>query len=121
MKKLIFLFVLLVVHIHLVFSQTQTKKQRPNIIFILTDDHRADALGYAGNKLAITPEMDKLAQSGTYFRHAMSSTPICAASRATILSGMYERAHRYTFQTGNIKDAYMSNAYPKILRGVNFH
>jgi alpha-L-rhamnosidase len=110
------------------FSQTEpntpkvnVSKQKPNIIFILTDDHRWDALGYVGNKLAITPEMDRLAQSGTYFRHAMASTPICAASRATILSGMYERAHRYTFQTGNIRDAYMSNAYPKILRGAGYY
>jgi alpha-L-rhamnosidase len=106
---------------HHVSAQKSVSNQKPNIIFILTDDHRYDALGYVGNKLAITPEMDKLAQSGTYFRQAMSSTPICAASRATILSGMYERAHRYTFQTGNIKDAYMSNAYPKILRGSGYH
>lgn len=100
--------------------KTKEKKQ-PNIIFILTDDQRWDALGYTGNKLAHTPEMDKLAQSGTYFRKAMVTTPICAASRATILSGMYERAHRYTFQTGAIKDEFMANAYPKILRGAGYY
>ena len=103
-------------------KQPSTKaNQKPNIIFILTDDQRWDALGYAGNKLAHTPEMDKLAQEGTYFRKAMVTTPICAASRATILSGMYERAHRYTFQTGNIKDVFMGNAYPKILRGGGYY
>lgn len=101
---------------------TNTKEnQKPNIIFILTDDQRWDALGYAGNKLAHTPEMDKLAQSGVYFRKAMVTTPICAASRASILSGMYERTHRYTFQSGNIKDEFMANAYPKILRGAGYH
>jgi alpha-L-rhamnosidase len=97
------------------------QKKQPNIIFILTDDQRWDALGYTGNKLAHTPEMDKLAQSGTYFRKAMVTTPICAASRATILSGMYERAHRYTFQSGAIKDEFMVNAYPKILRGAGYY
>ena len=123
-RRFLFLFSLAIIIHFTGFSQTNATTKgakKPNIIFILTDDHRADALGYVGNKLAVTPEMDKLAQSGTYFRNAMSSTPICAASRATILSGMYERAHRYTFQTGNIRDAYMNNAYPKILRGGGYY
>lgn len=103
------------------FAQKTTNGSKPNIIFILTDDQRWDALGYAGNKYAHTPEMDKLATEGVYFKKAMATTPICAASRASILSGMYERSHRYTFQTGNIKDAYMTNAYPKILRGGGYY
>lgn len=47
-----------------VFNSIQSKAQdqRPNIIFILTDDQRYDALGYAGNDLIHTPEMDKLAE-----------------------------------------------------------
>jgi arylsulfatase A-like enzyme len=93
---------------------------KPNIIFILTDDHRAEALGYAGNKYAYTPEMDKLAKEGTYFKNALVTTPICAASRASILSSMHERSHRYTFQTGDIKQEYMENAYPKILKNEGY-
>ncbi len=89
---------------------------RPNIIFILTDDHRHDALGYAGNKYAHTPEMDQLAKAGAYFKKAMVSTPICAASRASILSGLHERTHKYTFQTGNIRQEYMTTAYPKVMK-----
>ena len=76
------------------------EEARPNIIFILTDDQLWDAIGYAGNKIIHTPEMDQLAKAGCYFHKAMVSTPICAASRATILSGLYERTHKYTFQTG---------------------
>lgn len=90
--------------------------QRPNIIFILTDDQRFDALGYAGNELISTPEMDTLAKYGTYFKNAMVTTPICAASRASILTGLYERTHSYNFQTGNIRSSYMENSYPTILR-----
>ncbi len=89
---------------------------RPNIIFILTDDQRFDAIGYAGNTLIHTPEMDELAQSGTYFHHAMVTTPICAASRASILTGLYERTHGYTFTSGKINAAYMENSYPTILK-----
>lgn len=95
--------------------------QSPNIIFILTDDQRFDALGYAGNTLIHTPEMDKLAESGTYFKNATVSTPICAASRASILSGLYERTHRFNFQTGNVRQSYMDNAYPKLLRDAGYH
>jgi alpha-L-rhamnosidase len=90
--------------------------QKPNIIFILTDDQRFDALGYAGNKLISTPEMDKLASQGTYFRNAMVTTPICAASRASILTGMYERKHNFNFQTGNIRESYMMSSYPTVLK-----
>lgn len=48
----------------------------PNIIFILTDDQRWDALGYAGNEVIQTPEMDKLAREGIYFKNAFVTTPI---------------------------------------------
>ncbi|MEQ8239325.1 MAG: sulfatase-like hydrolase/transferase [Cyclobacteriaceae bacterium] len=98
----------------------QTEQTRPNIIFILTDDQRWDALGYAGNELVTTPEMDNLAKSGTYFRNALVTTPICAASRASILSGLHERTHAYTFQSGPLKDEYMQTSYPKMLRDAGY-
>ena len=97
-------------------AQQEERSQKPNIIFILTDDQRFDGLGYAGNKLISTPEMDKLARDGTYFENAMVTTPICAASRASILTGLYERTHNYNFQTGNIRESYMIDSYPSILK-----
>ncbi|MEM9849039.1 MAG: sulfatase-like hydrolase/transferase, partial [Bacteroidota bacterium] len=99
------------------WSQPDT---RPNIIFILTDDQRFDALGYYGNELAHTPEMDKLAQQGTYFKQAMVTTPICAASRASILTGLYERAHNFNFQTGNVREEYMAASYPTLLKKAGY-
>jgi arylsulfatase A-like enzyme len=113
--------ILLILSFLAVNSQAQNKVPKPNIIFILTDDQRFDALGYAGNKYAHTPEMDKLARQGSYFKKALVTTPICAASRASILSGMQERSHRYTFQTGNIKQEYMENAYPKVLKNAGYY
>ncbi len=94
---------------------------RPNIIFILTDDQRWSALGDAGNPLATTPEMDKLARAGTYFRNAIVTTPICSASRASIFTGLHERTHKYTFQTGNIRREYMEVAYPKLLKEAGYY
>ena len=64
--------------------------------------------------------MDKLAKEGTYFRNALVTTPICAASRASIISGLYERTHAYNFQTGDIKDVYMQHAYPKLLKEAGY-
>ncbi|WP_255580360.1 sulfatase-like hydrolase/transferase [Flavobacterium sp. UMI-01] len=96
-------------------------EKKPNIIFILTDDQRFDALGYAGNPLAYTPEMDKIAKEGVYFKNAISTTPICAASRASIFSGLYERTHRYSFTSSEIKQEYMQEAFPKVLKEAGYY
>jgi alpha-L-rhamnosidase len=102
-------------------SHNQAALSKPNIIFILTDDHRWDALGYAGNNIIQTPEMDKLAKSGVFFRNAFVTTPICAASRASILTGLYERTHGYTFQQGPLKEPYMQLGYPVILKKQGYN
>lgn len=106
---------------NLLSSCSTEKKEKPNFIFILTDDQRWDAMGYAGNEVIHTPEMDKLASQGTYFSQAMVTTPICAASRASIFTGLYERTHKFDFQTGNIKNQYMQSAYPKVLRDNGYY
>lgn len=95
--------------------------KRPNIIFILTDDQRWDALGFAGNSIIQTPEMDRLAAQGTYFENAFVTTPICAASRASILTGLYERTHGYTFGQGDIQEPYIGQSYPVKLREAGYY
>ena len=115
------LLLLLCVFQFKLYSQQRTPGEKPNIIFILTDDQRWDALGYAGNELAHTPAMDQLAEEGTYFGHAMVTTPICAASRATLLTGLYERTHRYDFQSSKLKDEFLQVSYPKLLREAGYH
>lgn len=95
--------------------------KRPNIIFILTDDQRWDALGYAGNKFVQTPEMDRLAKEGTYFENALVTTPICAGSRASILTGLYERTHNFNFRAANVREDYMLNSYSKLLMDSGYH
>jgi arylsulfatase A-like enzyme len=66
---------------------------RPNIIFILTDDQRWDSMGCMGNKIIKTPNLDQLASRGTLFTNMFCTTSICATSRATFLTGQYERRH----------------------------
>ena len=102
-------------------EKNKSENKRPNIIFILTDDQRWSALGYAGNPIIQTPEMDKLAESGTYFRNAIVTTPICSASRSSIFSGVHERTHKYTFQTGPIRSEFMEVAYPRLLKEAGYY
>ena len=92
-------------------AQQAAPAQRPNILFILTDDQRWDAVGYV-NPIVRTPHIDSLAREGVCFRNAFVTTPISAASRASLLTGMYERTHGYTFRQGPLKEPYMQQSYP---------
>ncbi len=93
----------------------------PNIIFILTDDQRWDALAYAGNPIIHTPQMDRLAASGLYFPNAFVTTPICAASRASLFTGLYERTHDYTFGKPALENRHMEQSYPFLLKKAGYH
>jgi len=65
-----------------------------NMIFILTDDHRYDALGFlGGQKWLDTPVLDSVAHDGVHFRNAFVSTALCSPSRASILTGRYAHSH----------------------------
>lgn len=64
--------------------------------------------------------MDRLAAEGTYFENAFVTTPICAASRASILTGLYERTHCYTFGQGDIRQPYMDQSYPAKLKKAGY-
>jgi arylsulfatase A-like enzyme len=68
---------------------------RPNVLFVMTDQHLATCLGAEGHPQAITPHMDALAAEGVRFRHAYCQNPICTPSRMSILSGQYCHNHGY--------------------------
>ena len=101
--------------------RSQPAAKRPNIIFILTDDQRWDAMGFAGNPIIQTPNMDKLAGEGIYFTHAFVTTPICAASRASIATGLYETTHQFTFDTPPLKKEFIRNCYYRILKENGYY
>ncbi len=69
---------------------------RPNILFMLTDDQRWDAAGIAGHPHLKTPHIDRLGHEGIYFRNSFCTTSLCSPSRASILSGLYAHAHGVT-------------------------
>src|SRR5215212_1734561 len=66
---------------------------RPNIVVVLSDDHRWDALGAAGNPAIITPVMNAMARDGVYFRQATVSVSQCHPVRASLLTGLPAYRH----------------------------
>ena len=70
-----------------------TADQR-NVLIVLSDQHRADVMGCAGDDQARTPHLDQLAAEGTRFSHVASSSPLCAPFRATLQSGLHAHVHR---------------------------
>lgn len=88
---------------------------RPNLLLLVTDDQRWDMMGNVTPALH-TPEMDRLAREGVRFEQAFVTTAICAASRASLLCGVVERSHRYTFLTPPLADRWVQMSFPKLLR-----
>tara|TARA_Y100000588_G_scaffold275219_2_gene291303 strand:- start:106 stop:1467 length:1362 start_codon:yes stop_codon:yes gene_type:complete len=68
------------------FSQSQ---QSPNLLFILTDQHRQDGVGAYGGTEVKTPHLDRMASEGIRFNRAYTAQPVCAPNRAAIMSGLY--------------------------------
>jgi arylsulfatase A-like enzyme len=71
-------------------------KDRPNLLYVFADQLRAQSLGYAGDPRARTPSIDGFAAQGVSLANAVSSTPVCAAYRASLLTG------KYTSSTGMV-------------------
>jgi len=94
---------------------------RPNILFLLTDDQRADTLGATGNRLVITPEMDKLAGEGTNFQNSFVTTSVCAPNRACILTGQYSRTNSIRGFAEALSDAQLKASYPVMLRKAGYY
>jgi len=65
-----------------------------NVLWIMTDQHRADCLGFMGHPVAQTPHLDRLAAEGVVFERAFCQSPVCMASRAALMTGRYPAAVR---------------------------
>ena len=63
--------------------------RRPNIVFLLADQWRAGATGYAGDPNVQTPQLDRLAKESLNFRNAVSVCPVCGPHRAALMTGRY--------------------------------
>jgi N-acetylglucosamine-6-sulfatase len=91
---------------------------RPNVLFILLDDLRSDALGYAGHPHVKTPHIDRLAKEGVNFRNAFSTTSLCSPSRASLLSGLY--AHRHGVTNNFTEFPAAIQGFPQVLQRAGY-
>ncbi|MCE4565959.1 sulfatase [Maribellus sp. CM-23] len=113
-------WVLAIVAFGLLFScQTKNEKPgRPNIIFIMSDDHAYQAISAYSDKLIETPNIDRIADEGMLFTNACVSNSICAPSRATILTGKHTHIHgkidnNFPFDTTNV-------TFPQLLQDAGY-
>ena len=75
-------------------AQSRVARNRPpNILILMSDQHRRDAMGAAGNMVCRTPNLDALAASGVRFDSAYCANPVCVPARASLLTGLYTHHH----------------------------
>jgi arylsulfatase A-like enzyme len=91
--------------------------QKPNIIYILGDDHRADFLGINGHPIINTPNIDYLANNGTSFSNTFCTSPTCTPSRCCHYLGQWERRHGVNFNSASaIAESAWENSFPMQLK-----
>lgn len=71
----------------------ESTANKPNVIILLTDQWRAQELGYMGNRQVLTPNIDKLEQESVNIVNAVSGTPVCSPYRASLMTGQYPLTH----------------------------
>ena len=85
-------------------------------MFLLSDDQTFYSLGCYGNKDVKTPHMDSLAKDGMAFDCHYDTTAICMASRACVMTGLFEYKHGCNFEHGDMTQAIWEKTYPMLLR-----
>jgi arylsulfatase A-like enzyme len=71
----------------------QAKQKRPNVVFLMADEWRAQAFGFAGDTNAYTPTFDQLAKESVNFSETASGCPVCCPVRASLMTGQYPLTH----------------------------
>ncbi len=89
-----------------------------NIVFILTDDHRFDAMGFMGHPFLETPNLDSLARHGVHVRNAFVTTSLCSPSRASILTGLYAHHHQVVDNNNPVREDLVF--FPQLLQQAGY-
>jgi len=100
-------------------AMAQTTAKKRNVIFILSDDHRYDAMGFLqGQSWLQTPNMDRLAREGAHLKNAFVTTALCSPSRASILTGRYAHAHKIVDNNTAIPPG--TSFFPQLLQKAGY-
>ena len=100
--------------------------RRPNILFVMTDDHAQSALGIYGNRILKTPNLDRIGNEGLRFDQAFVTNALCLPSRASFLTGQYSHTHGLRTngqESGFMDEPRLRNAqtWPILLRAGGYH
>src|SRR5690606_27931212 len=117
-RNLNFLFLLVISGWLFSCEEKEEAPKRPNIVFIMSDDHAYQAISAYDNRLIETPNIDRIAKMGMLFTNASVTNSICAPSRATILTGKHSHVNgkidnHFPFDTTNI-------TFPQILQQAGY-
>ena len=94
--------------------------ERPNIVFLMSDDQSTYSLGCYGAPDVKTPHLDQLANDGMIFDNHYVTTAICMASRASVMTGMYEYKTGCNFHHGPLRIEHWKKSYPVLLREAGY-
>ncbi len=118
-----FTLILLLLASHFLWQNAIAQSdQRPNIIFIITDDQQVGLLGIEGNPTAHTPNIDRIGKEGMLFKNAFVTTPLCSPSRASFFTGNYSSKHLVINNDKIGLDAisHTLNTWPRRLRETGY-
>jgi arylsulfatase A-like enzyme len=102
------------------WGQEVSPADRPNILVLFADDWRWDTLGYAGNRVVRTPNLDAMAARGVWFRNARVTTSICWVSRASLFLGQWMARHGLERGGDPIPPESWARGYPALLRASGY-
>ncbi|MGJ8641218.1 MAG: sulfatase family protein [Opitutaceae bacterium] len=102
------------------FVHSSFADDRPNIVYLMADDQSTYTMGCYGNPDVQTPNLDRLADVGIAFDNHYVTTAICMASRASVMTGMYEYKTGCNFDHGDMLTATWKQSYPLLLREAGY-
>lgn len=103
----------------LLLSPITRAVQRPNILFIFSDDHAWQAVSAYGSELNLTPNIDRLANEGMHFDRCLVPNSICGPSRATVLTGTYNHVNGFIDNNGCVFNG-AQTTFPKLLQHAGY-
>lgn len=98
----------------------RSQSDRPNIVFLLSDDQRWDSLGCMGDPYVKTPNLDRMAAEGVLFQRNFVTTAICVSSRSSIFTGLYSNSHRIWDFKNQFSPPAWSRSYPALLKRAGY-
>ena len=104
-------------------TEADRRPQNPNFLILISDDQRWDQISYHGNPIIPelqTPNIDALASEGVYFDYGYVTSPICAVSRASIMTGMYASTHGMNHFNTPLDSTVLFLTYHALLREAGF-